>query len=360
MSKELITKKKKIKDLLLNPSSLSQLQMVLPNVGITKERMVRLMFSALNQAPKLLEATPNTLLNSMILSASLGLEPNTPLGHAYLIPFRQTDKTTGDKTMTVQFIIGYKGFLSLARRSGEIAFISSHVVREGDTFEYQYGTEEFVKHIPADGEGEITHAYCVARLKDGSSAFEIMTKKQIDGIRARSTARNSGPWVTDYEQMARKTAIRRLMNYLPLSIEMARAVAVDSKQEIGETGMDELADIIDVDFATEVEEEKPAKESKLSDMAKKAKRDNGGPPEQAKPKATEPEITDEKEEPFPGVEVGAAPELTLAQESVANIPSELLKLARVELNIYTAIPELNNETCLALSKRSNIIADRRE
>ena len=102
MSKELITKKKKIRDLLLNPASLKQLQMVLPDVGITKERMVRLMFSAINQNPKLVDATPNTLFNSMILAASLGLEPNTPLGHSYLIPFR--DRKTD--TMTVQFIIG--------------------------------------------------------------------------------------------------------------------------------------------------------------------------------------------------------------------------------------------------------------
>ena len=340
MNKELITKKKKIKELLLNPASLKQLQMVLPDVGITKERMVRLMFSALNQNPKLLEATPNTLFNSMILAASLGLEPNTPLGHSYLIPFRDRKADI----MTVQFIIGYKGFLSLARRSGEIAFISSHVVREGDTFDYQYGTEEFLKHIPCDSEGEITHAYCVARLKDGSSAFEIMTRKQIDGIRARSMARNSGPWVTDYEQMCRKTTIRRLMNYLPLSIEVARAVAIDGKQEIGESANQELADIIDVDFAIEAEE-KSVEKSKLANMAKEANRNSGGSPTEGKGLA-----------PEPGVEI-ADDTLTLAQAALDAIPEALFIVTKKRLGIKKEINQLTDEECLAINKEASRIAD---
>uniref|UniRef100_A0A6M3M4H7 Putative DNA recombination protein n=1 Tax=viral metagenome TaxID=1070528 RepID=A0A6M3M4H7_9ZZZZ len=350
MSNDLITKKKKVKDLLLSPSSLRQLQCVLPDVGITKERMVRLIFSAINQNPKLLEATPNTLFNAMILSASLGLEPNTPLGQAYLIPFRDRKANT----MTIQFIVGYKGFLSLARRSGEIAFISSHVVREGDLFEYQYGTDEFLKHIPSDSEGQITHAYCVARLRDGSTAFEIMTRKQIDSIRARSMARDAGPWVTDYEQMARKTTIRRLMNYLPLSTEQARAVSIDGKQEVGGSAVEDLADIIDVDFSDRPEEESPPK-SKLSEMAKKANRNNGCPPN---PEPKEKGLADEKEEAIAGVEVGdGSGDLTETQASLLGMPEALLIAAKKRLGIKKELGKLSDEECETINKKANELAD---
>jgi recombination protein RecT len=264
MTANIEKRQKSIAEFLTNPVRQKQLEMALPKVGITKERMLRLMFSSLVKTPKLMQCTPDSLYNSMIQVASLGLEPNTALGHAYLIPFGSS----------VQLIIGYKGYLTLARRSGELSSISSHVVREGDDFEFEYGTDEHLKHKPArDNTSAIIYAYCVAKFKNGSSTFEVMTKADVDAIRARSKSAHNGPWVTDYEQMARKTVVRRLMNYLPLSIEIARAAAMDGQNEVG---VQDMSEILDVE-ATEVPQEQPApKPDSLEAMAEESQ-----PPEKA-------------------------------------------------------------------------------
>lgn len=264
-NKDLIAQKESIKDFFIQNKQ--QLLNALPQVGITPDRMIRLVFSAISQIPKLAECTPESLFNAMIQTATLGLEPCNGLGHAYLIPFKD-NKTN---TTKVQLIIGYKGYLALCRRSGELSSISSHIVCKDDMFKFQYGTEEFIKHIPnleiEYQNDDIIYAYAVAKLKDGGCAFEIMSRSQIDGIRARSKSKDFGPWVTDFDQMARKTVIRRLMNYLPMSIQLANAVQFDAQNEAG------IQDISGI--ATTIETKQPAKDkpsgtlSKMAEMAKK-------------------------------------------------------------------------------------------
>lgn len=287
-STEIVKKKNTITEFFMKESRQKQLAMALPRVGITKERMIRLMFSAFNTVPRLLECKPQTLFNTMIQCASLGLEPNTALGHAYLIPFKN-NRTNGTD---VQLIIGYKGYLSLARRSGELSSISSHVVREGDEFEYQFGTEEHLKHIPDWSNIDkrpITFAYSVAKFKDGSTSFEIMSREEIELIRKRSKSPNNGPWITDYEMMCRKTVIRRHMHYLPLSIELSQAAQIDGQNE---SGIQDMSGILDIE-ATEIngndqETSKPKKGSlegiaekeEKKEPPKESKSDNPSPREQ--------------------------------------------------------------------------------
>jgi len=142
-------------------------------------------------------------------------------------------------------------------RSGLVAFVTSEVVYQGDEFEYELGLDPKLRHVPTDETIDptlITHAYMVVGLKDGSRVFRVMTRKGIDRIRAKSKSPNKGPWVSDYAEMARKTVIKNGSKYVPKSIEVARAIALDTAQETG--------DWSGIDF--DLEDSTPALESTAS------------------------------------------------------------------------------------------------
>lgn len=222
----------------------SAMTSVLPR-HIDAERMLKVALHALRTTPRLMECKLDTLMGAIMTCAQLGLEPNTPLGHAYLIPFRNKRKGITE----VQVITGYKGLLDLARRSGRVKSIGAHAARKADHFRVALGTDDVIEHTPElDRErGEIVAFYAVAHFMDGGHQFEVMSKRQVDAIRARSKSANDGPWQTDYEQMGRKTVIRRLANYLPLSIEFARANALDGLAAGGET--QDLDRVLEGDFS---------------------------------------------------------------------------------------------------------------
>ena len=153
------------------------------------------------------------------------------LGQAYLVPYFNRKKNITE----AQFIPGYKGLIALARRSGEVTSIESHIVYSNDTFNLTLGLDTHVEHIPnLDGDrGAIRLVYGVAKFRSGGHHFEWMPLAEVEKIRARSKAASNGPWVTDYEQMVRKTLIRRMMNYLPMSIELQAAVQVSDATDEG-------------------------------------------------------------------------------------------------------------------------------
>jgi recombination protein RecT len=193
-----------------------QIERALPNT-MSADRFARIVLTTLRTSPNLAKCNPHSLMAACMLSAQLGLEPG-PLGHAYFVPFGKE----------VTFIIGYRGMLDLARRSGDIRSIEAREVCANDKFEYAFGLEPKLTHVPATGDrGEPTHYYGIAKFTDDSYYFEVLSKEDVDGYRKRSRASGSGPWVTDYSAMARKTVIRRMAPYLPLSPEAARAVASD-------------------------------------------------------------------------------------------------------------------------------------
>lgn len=219
-------------------SNKNAIAQVLPK-HVSPERLMQVAFTAVRTTPKLLECNTDSLIGGIIQCAQLGLEPNTVLGHCYLIPFKQE----------VQIIVGYKGLIDLARRSGQIVSIAAHVVRENDDFEYQYGLEPILRHVPAESTdaGEITHAYAVAHLKDGGNAFEVMTLSDIHLVMLQSQSKGKwGPWKEHFAEMARKTAIRRLSKFLPLSIEFSTAVAMDA-QSSNQEGQ-HLEDVLSGDY----------------------------------------------------------------------------------------------------------------
>ena len=205
-----------------------QIQMALPR-HFPADRMARIALTALRQTRGLDECTPASFLGCVLQCAQLGLEPNTPLGHAYLIPRRS--KYSNHKECTL--IIGYQGYMDMSRRSGLVAGIKGYVVRDGDTFEYSEGLEPKLVHVPsedADRESRpITHAYAIARMKDGPAEFEVLSKSQVDARMARSetAGKSFSPWKSDYEAMAKKSAVRALWKWLPKSTEIARAEAVE-------------------------------------------------------------------------------------------------------------------------------------
>lgn len=191
------------------------------------DRLMALAISTINKNPKLGECSESSVMSCLMRCSTLGLEPSDVdgLGRAYILPF--FSKKTG---MQATFILGYKGLIELARRSGEIKDISARAVYDGDFFEYEYGLDEKLRHIPGFGEktpDKLTFVYCVVHFKDGGHYFDVMTKAEVEAVRKRSKSPNNGPWVTDYEAMAKKTVIKRANPYLPLSVDAKTAIASD-------------------------------------------------------------------------------------------------------------------------------------
>lgn len=185
------------------------------------DRVARIATTVMRRTPKLADCTQASFLGALMTCAQLGLEPG-PLGHAYLVPYKQE----------CTFIVGYRGMIELARRSGQVKQVYAKVVRQGDEFEYSFGLEPTLTHKPAgDIDRDITHAYAVLHLRDGVE-FEVMTRAEIERVRARSRAAQDGPWVTDFAEMAKKTVLRRLLKTAPMSVEYHTAMAVDERPRV--------------------------------------------------------------------------------------------------------------------------------
>lgn len=190
------------------------------------DRLTRLTMTTIRTTPALREADIPSLLGAVMQAAQLGLEPGL-LGQCYLLPFKNNKKGITE----VQFIIGYKGMIDLARRSGHIQSIYAHAVYENDEFEYELGLDPKLVHKPtleAD-RGKFIGAYAVAHFKDGGYQFEFMPKSEIEKRKSRSKSADSNysPWKTDYEEMAKKTVVRHMWKYLPISVEIQQQVAYD-------------------------------------------------------------------------------------------------------------------------------------
>lgn len=199
---------------------------VLPK-HMTAERMIKIVQVAASTNNALLKCSLSSIASCVVTSSQMGLEPNTPLHHAYIIPYGTT----------ATLIIGYQGLIELARRSGNISKIEAVAVHEGDVFKYTRGLHPDIIHEPnmeLPPKPYLKAVYAVATLTDGSQQFEVMSRAEAEAIRGRSKAGKNGPWVTDYEEMAKKTVVRRLCKMLPMSIELANAVSVDNAAESGE------------------------------------------------------------------------------------------------------------------------------
>lgn len=199
-----------------------EIKKALPSV-MTPERFARITLSALSSNQTLQQCSPQSFLGAMMTAAQLGLEPNTPLGQAYLIPYRNHGK------LEAQFQLGYKGLIDLAYRSGEVSTIQAHAVYENDEFTYELGLEPKLHHVPAKtGRGAPVYFYAVFRTKDGGYGFEVMSVEDVRAhARKYSKAYSNGPWQTDFEEMAKKTVLKRTLKYAPLKTDFVRGLSAD-------------------------------------------------------------------------------------------------------------------------------------
>lgn len=233
---------------------------VLPK-HLTVERLTKVALGVTARRPELLACSPRSLVLSVMQAAELGLDVGGLLGEAYLVPFKDT----------CQLIVGYRGLIKLARQSGSLASIEAHAVHANDVLDLEYGLDPRLVHKPfMTGErGDIVAAYAIARFKDGGRQVDIMTRAEIDAVRQRSKASDSGPWVTDFAEMAKKTVVRRLCKYVPLSPELARALEHEAALDEGVR-----SPVIDVQMFDEdgVVQEPPARADVLKEkLAEKAK-----------------------------------------------------------------------------------------
>ena len=223
-----------IKDLLRkNKNTIAQ---ALENTPLTPERLLSVTMTEIRKTPKLRECSQASLVGSIIQSAQLGLEPGSALGHCYLIPFWNSKL----RSLECQFMLGYRGMLALARRSGSIISIDARVVYAADEFSLLYGTTTEIIHKPRlSGEkGGVVGVYAVAQLQGGGTQVDYMPVEEILKIRDSSKGVQSGkdtPWKTHFEEMAKKTVVRRLFKFLPVSVEALTAVGLDEKAEAGQS-----------------------------------------------------------------------------------------------------------------------------
>lgn len=229
---------------------LPEIRKALPAV-MTPERFTRITLSALSANAQLQECTPMSFLGAMMQAAQLGLEPNTPLGQAYLIP-----RWNGaSKRRECQFQIGYKGLIDLAYRSGEVSTIDAHTVYENDEFSYSYGLEPKLHHVPAlTNRGAIIAYYALFKTKDGGYGFSVMSSEDIDAHKkAFSDAVKAGrfsPWDSNPEEMAKKTVLKKVLKYAPLKSEFVRGISADEtiKTQIS----DDMFSVPDVSIQADV------------------------------------------------------------------------------------------------------------
>lgn len=205
---------------------------VLPK-HLTPERLTRTVLACVSRTPILAKCTPLSVLQSVMIAGSLGLEADGgPLGRAYLVPF-YNHKIKG---FEAQLVVGYRGLIELATRSGQVSRVIARAVYEGDDFDYCYGTDEYIRHKPGspDERGDLTHTYAIAYLRDGGEQFVVLQRPDIEAAKAKSNSRNRdkqivGPWVDHYDAMAVKTAVRQLAKWIPLSPDVRVAVTAEEE-----------------------------------------------------------------------------------------------------------------------------------
>lgn len=206
------------------------MQSVVPK-HVTAERLARVGLFAINRDRKLLECTPASLVECIMRAAQLGFEVNDGTGRAWMVP--RFSKKHG---MQATYMTGAAGYAELLHRSGQVKMVYSHAVFEGDDFKYSLGLRKDLHHVPSGNKNpaQLTHAYGVVHLMNGGYDFSVLNREDIERARAKSSSPNAGPWISDYEAMACKTAIIRVAKYAPKSAEVVQALAYEHEADLTE------------------------------------------------------------------------------------------------------------------------------
>jgi len=226
-----------IRDRLNSPDQIAEIARAMPK-HCSADRMARIAISALNRTPKLELCTQLSFFKCLMDLSQWGLEPDGRRAH--LIPYKNNKasdasrKKGGPDVYECSLIIDYKGLVELAYRSGVTKNINADIVHEGDIFAYSKG--KIIDHVPhflrrdADkpaDRGAIYAVYCEIELAGGTTKTEVLSTDEVEAVRKRSKAGKDGPWVTDWAEMAKKTAFRRASKWVPLSAEVIDAMEGD-------------------------------------------------------------------------------------------------------------------------------------
>lgn len=216
------TNKRTFQELVDSDQFKLQIAAALPK-HLTPNRFIRVLLTATIKNPRLLECTQQSMFKGIFDCAAIGLELDGRRAH--LVPFKNKG------VMEATLIVDYKGLAELAMRSGVISNIHADVVCEHDVFEVDRG--EVKKHTIdyRKERGEMYATYCIIRMKDGGEKAEVMSRSAVNAIRARSKASDSGPWVTDFDEMAKKTVFKRAAKWVPLSAEMLNVLDAEHEDE---------------------------------------------------------------------------------------------------------------------------------
>lgn len=216
------------------------------HIGI--ERFIAMFTIVVNSNPELSKCTPASLIGALVQTTQLGLMPGI-VNHCYYVPFNNKKQINGEwKTLReVQFILGYKGMIELVNRSREAAILSTEVVYENDLFNYELGLNPTLKHVPVwDDRGKAIGVYCVAKnLLANEKLFIYLQKEDIEKVRGASKAKDSeySPWSKWWEEMAKKTAIKRICKLLPLAIDVQKKISTD--ETVKETIAADMTEVVD-------------------------------------------------------------------------------------------------------------------
>ncbi len=201
-----------------------EIKKALPSV-ITPERFTRMVLSAVSANPKLGTCEQKSFLGAMMQAAQLGLEPNTPLGQAYIIPYKEKG------IPKAQFQIGYKGLIDLAYRSGQVSIIDAQVVYANDDFEYELGLEPKLKHKPVlTNRGKPILYYAMFKTKDGGYGFQVMSYEDcLEHAKkySKTYGDDFSPWKSNFDEMAKKTVLKKALKYAPLKSDFLRGLSSD-------------------------------------------------------------------------------------------------------------------------------------
>ena len=225
---------------------------------LSVDRMIKVAVNSVSKNPALKECGMLSVLQCVATCAELGLEPGGALGGAYLVPY--------GKVCTL--IVGYRGFVDLMRRSGLVTTVRAVAVHAKDLFRYREGLEVVLEHEPCldVDPGPMVRVYCVLALRDGGSQVTVMSRAQVDAIRDRSRSAKSGPWVSDYEEMAKKTVVRRAAKLAPMSADLAEALEREDGDFIDGEVVGQSAAVLDGPSAAEVALKKKAAKLQIKDV----------------------------------------------------------------------------------------------
>lgn len=186
---------------------------------ITPDRMIQMSTTLITRNPKIAECTAESIVGAILQSSLLGFQPIAELGQCYFVPYAGQ----------VQLQIGYRGWVTLGYRSDRVSLIDAHAVFKADEFEYEYGAEPKLRHVPRNESKEVVFAYAKVQLKGGAVLFRVLNRSEIEDLRRRNAMQKgepTGAWKTDYPDMACAKVVKKLARYIP-GESLQRAELID-------------------------------------------------------------------------------------------------------------------------------------